>query len=339
MSPDVPNPHDRFFRQVWSHTEITADFLANYLPPSVAAMLDLGSLHLEPDRYVDERLSDQRSDLLYSVALAGGGRGFVYVLFEHKSYADPHVAVQLLRYMGAIWDQYLKGEDASGGGIRRLPLIIPLVFYHGADRWEPRRLGTLMASVPEALGEYVPDFEFVVSDFSAPGSPEFRGGPLLRALLQVFHTLPGGNLREELERIMLLWKGLTEEPIGRGLFRAVLEYFFRVDDSVTVDEVSEAARTAISAREGEEAMTIAERLQQQGEKIGQKRGEKIGEKRGEKLGIQKGQTALLLRLLTTRFGELPHGYQQRLEQADSETLLTWSERILTAKTIDDVFEP
>ena len=85
-------------------------------------------------------------------------------------------------------------------------------------------------------------------------------------------------------------------------------------------------------------MTIAERLQQQGEKIGQERGEKIGEKRGEKLGIQKGQTALLQRQLTSRFGELRPEYKQRLEQADSDTLLKWSERILTAKTFDDVFE-
>ena len=100
---------------------------------------------------------------------------------------------------------------------------------------------------------------------------------------------------------------------------------------MTVEEVAEAARTAISAREGEEAMTIAERLQQQGEKI--------GEKRGEKRGIQKGQTALLQRQLTSRFGELPRRYQQRLKQADSDTLLKWSERILTAKTLDDVFEP
>ncbi|MFW6114343.1 MAG: DUF4351 domain-containing protein, partial [bacterium] len=56
-----------------------------------------------------------------------------------------------------------------------------------------------------------------------------------------------------------------------------------------------------------------------------------------KVGVQKGQTALLQRLLTSRFGELPPRYQQRLEQADSDTLLKWSERILTAETLDDLF--
>ena len=111
----------------------------------------------------------------------------------------------------------------------------------------------------------------------------------------------------------------------------MLEYIFRVDDSMTVEEVAEAARAHVSAREGEEAMTIAERLQQKGEKSGQKRGEKIG----EKLGIQN----ILRRQLASRFGELSPEHQERLVRADSETLFQWSERVLTATTIDDVFEP
>ena len=124
---------------------------------------------------------------------------------------------------------------------------------------------------------------------------------------------------------MLLWNGLTDDPIGRRLFRAMLEYFFRADSTVTVDEVVQAAHTHISPREGAEAMTIAEEL------------EKRGEKRGEERGIQKGQVGLLQRLLESRFGQLPDPYKQRLQQADSNTLLTWSDGVLKAKTLEDVF--
>ncbi|MFW6172080.1 MAG: hypothetical protein ACODAD_16460, partial [Planctomycetota bacterium] len=83
----------------------------------------------------------------------------------------------------------------------------------------------------------------------------------------------------------------------------------------------QAARTHISPREGAEAMTIAEEL----------------DKRGEKPGIQKGQVGLLQRLLESRFAQFPDIYKQRLQQADSDTLLTWSERVLTAETLEDVF--
>ena len=40
-----------------------------------------------------------QTDLLYRVRLANGGQAYIYFLFEHKSYPDPLVALQLLRYM------------------------------------------------------------------------------------------------------------------------------------------------------------------------------------------------------------------------------------------------
>ncbi|MFO7907413.1 MAG: hypothetical protein ACQESR_13685 [Planctomycetota bacterium] len=89
-----------------------------------------------------------------------------------------------------------------------------------------------MNGASEDLSGYVPDFNFILSDFSAAGSPEFRGHSLLQAIPRVFHRLPAGNLRAELERIMLLWNGLTDGPIGRRLFRAMLEYIFRADNTL-----------------------------------------------------------------------------------------------------------
>lgn len=48
--------------------------------------------------------------------------------------------------------------------------------------------------------------------------------------------------------------------------------------------------------------------------------------------------ALLLRgLLEERFGGLSATVVERLEQADGERLLAWSRRVLTARTIDEVF--
>ena len=46
---------------------------------------------------------------------------------------------------------------------------------------------------------------------------------------------------------------------------------------------------------------------------------------------------MLLRLLRLKFGEIPDDIRLRIETADADTLLTWSERILTAERIDDIF--
>ena len=54
-------------------------------------------------------------------------------------------------------------------------------------------------------------------------------------------------------------------------------------------------------------------------------------------GIQTGEKRMLFRLLERRFGKVPKTYQTRIAAADAETLLFWSERVLFAQRLADVF--
>jgi hypothetical protein len=64
--------------------------------------------------------------------------------------------------------------------------------------------------------------------------------------------------------------------------------------------------------------------------------ERIGRQEGRQQGRQEGEAAILLRLITLKFGSPSEAVRQQVQSADSETLLQWSERILTAQTIDEV---
>jgi len=59
--------------------------------------------------------------------------------------------------------------------------------------------------------------------------------------------------------------------------------------------------------------------------------------KGIQQGMQKGEANMLLRQMKTKFGNLADVTEARIELADAEQLLKWSENILTAKTVDDVF--
>ena len=43
---EISNPHDRFFREVFSYPEVAQDFVRYYLPPEVAATLDVSTLEI-----------------------------------------------------------------------------------------------------------------------------------------------------------------------------------------------------------------------------------------------------------------------------------------------------
>ena len=57
----------------------------------------------------------------------------------------------------------------------------------------------------------------------------------------------------------------------------------------------------------------------------------------ERAGIQKGEGAMLLRQLEHKFKHLPEDYREQINNADSETLLVWGERILESQSIEEVF--
>ena len=53
---------------------------------------------------------------------------------------------------------------------------------------------------------------------------------------------------------------------------------------------------------------------------------------------QRGEVKVLQRLLTLRFGELPVSAIDRLKEANTEQLEAWTERVLSASTLEDVFQ-
>ncbi|MCZ4151080.1 hypothetical protein BZG21_42605, partial [Escherichia coli] len=82
------------------------------------------TLHLESGHFVEDDLRPFYADILYSLKTTAGD-GYIYALIEHQSTPDRHMAFRLMRYAIAAMQRHL---DA---GHDRLPLVIPVLFYHG----------------------------------------------------------------------------------------------------------------------------------------------------------------------------------------------------------------
>ncbi|MGH9848129.1 MAG: Rpn family recombination-promoting nuclease/putative transposase, partial [Blastocatellia bacterium] len=167
------NAHDKFFKAVFGRPAVAADFLRRYLPGSIVELLDLTQIELEKDSFIDARLRQHFSDLLYRVGLAGGGEAYLYFLLEHKSQPDQWVALQLLRYLAQAWERLRRK------GVEKLPLIIPVVFYHGSARWDvSEQFHALLDVDPKTveLLDYVPGFKYYLCDLSRYSDEELEGG-------------------------------------------------------------------------------------------------------------------------------------------------------------------
>jgi len=78
---------------------------------------------------------------------------------------------------------------------------------------------------------------------------------------------------------------------------------------------------------------FAERFREEGRAEGMQ----LSFKQGFQQGFQQGVAAVLLRQIERRFSsEAAARSRERVEAADADTLLVWSERILTAESVEDV---
>lgn len=73
--------------------------------------------------------------------------------------------MQIFRYMVYIWDAYEKEAEQKQKGISKLagfkyPVVLPIVYYEGAENWTVPADFKSRIQQGEAFGKYIPDFEY-----------------------------------------------------------------------------------------------------------------------------------------------------------------------------------
>ena len=90
----------------------------------------------------------------------------------------------------------------------------------------------------------------------------------------------------------------------------------------------------IQATEGETVMAYVTSI----ERIGIEKGVQQGLQQGLQRGLQQGESKLLRKQLECRFGALPAWASDKLNSAAEQDLVSWGEAVLTAPTLDAVFD-
>jgi hypothetical protein len=263
---------------------------------------------------VSSDLRSAYSDLVYRLRHRDGPL-HVYLLFEHKSWPEHWTPLQLLRYVTAEGEQFRKQHPEA----RHLPPVYPIVVYHGARAWQaPADFHAIVQPLPAALAPFVPSFRYDIADLSSRTDAEIKGKVLTRlvqlALRWIFDDAPVERLRE----LIALIEQIEDRDTAVAVLESLLRYY--VQGTGRVDEP--AVRTLLQQTSaGDPIMqTFIDRYIEQ----------------GREQGRQQGEAAVLLRQIERKFGPPTPDIRERVLSADAERLLDWSERILTAETLESV---
>ena len=318
----INNIHDTLFRETMSRKDLAADFLQNYLPDTILGHIRLDTLSICKDTFVDRKQQEHYSDLLYKVAFTNDRSGYIYFLFEHKSTHDRFVALQVLRYLLEIWELFRKQHPKSD----HLPLIIPIVIYHGLTTRTSTRLSELIDLPGPELEGYVPDFDTVFYDFSPDSEQEIKGLITLKLVLSCFRAKNRPSLLHHVVNIFKLLNELDDSESSMRWLEVIFRYMMQTMD-ISEKDLQDIAHRTLSVGKEDTIMTLAQRLESKGMQKGMQKGE------------LKGRSVMLNRLFRKRFGEFLDPYiQEKLRNASPEQLDRWAERILDAATIEDVIK-
>lgn len=145
-------------RYVLQYREVVEALLRFCLPDNLCNVIDMETLQISDDSFVDERLQEHLSDICYTAKINSEQTLRLTLLFEHKSeQPDTPLMAQLQRYVSNIWASDLRQRKA-------LSLVLPIVLYHGNMALKKETPKSLFPKAPEVFLSYLPTFDYIMLD-------------------------------------------------------------------------------------------------------------------------------------------------------------------------------
>ncbi|RAP72277.1 Rpn family recombination-promoting nuclease/putative transposase [Candidatus Erwinia dacicola] len=275
---NTTTPHDATFRQFLTQPDIARDFMELHLPAELRAICDLSTLKLESGSFVEDDLRQYFSDVLYSLKTAAGD-GYVHVLIEHQSSPGRHMAFRLTRYAVAAMQRLLEA------GHKKLPLVIPVLFYTGKRSPYPYSTRLLDEFDDPDLAGRLYGGAFPLVDVTIIPDDEIADHRSMAALTLLQKHIHHRDLAELVERLApILLAGYLSSSQVISLVNYIVQAGETSDAEAFVRELAQRV-----PQHGDALMTIAQQLEQKGIEKGRAEGIQLGRQEGRTEGRLEGR--------------------------------------------------
>jgi predicted transposase/invertase (TIGR01784 family) len=249
--------HDKFFRKLVSNPKMARELCELYLSAELLKLLDLDSLELQDTSLLDAYLRQLRCDVLYKVKFKDR-LGYAYLLFEHQSRPEKKMPLRIALYKFRMMD-----KERS----HILPIVIPIVFYHGKKPY------TYSTDLFDLFGEAADLAKthllspFTLIDLNKISDTEIKQHKLAMILEFMQKHIYDDNLLIRLIEIVPQLNELSQMGADECIITA-LEYAIHAGAIDSPEQLNEFVINHLSPNLRSETMTVAQQLEARGETRG-----------------------------------------------------------------------
>ena len=285
---------DAKYKSLFSHPRVRRDLLRGFVSKDLAGLLDLDTLQMMPTEFVDARLGQQRSDMVWRVNFREGkGELYVVVLTEFQSTVDRDMPLRMAKYTAQIYTKLLEEERRPAGW--KLPPVLPVVVYSGEARWSaPQEMEEMVAPVDEELLPFQLRQRYFLLDLRRVGVEDAAQDNVLYAQA----LIEQGRWKDLWSALSALQEAIDPEDEAklRGLVAALVRQAAEGSGQVTDEMLKKLKSFEETGELGEMGSLLAERMDQavdesrsEGKELGLAEGKELGLAEGKELGFAEGK--------------------------------------------------
>lgn len=300
-------PHDWLFKTIFSKTENLKTFLNLFLPQVYQNVIP-ETIKLSNTEKITKKYKKFLLDLSFECKIRDSkGKiidGVLYLVFEHKSYLDIHTPSQILFYKASLMEEDEKER-------RSYRAVIPIVFYHGKEKWNiPNKIPDL-SNFPKKIKEFATGLNYILVDTSDIKDDFLLKNLYLNACLLSSLYILKNIFTKDLDHLRPILEKLILEDIKDCLY-IIIDYTVIVKKDI---EKIEKMLEEIGGKE--KMMTLTEKWKMEGLLKGREEGLKQGIQEGMILDAQES----IIDFLEAKFGFVPDKVKVKIKAINDINLL------------------
>ena len=274
---------DKFFKKIIANPKNARDFLKKVLPKSIKKQLDFSRIHIEPTNFISDEFKESYADITIKTKMkTKKGKKIptdIFFILEHKSEGKNKLLLQILKYMYFVWEKDILNK-------KPLRIIIPIVFYHGKQKWKVPKAFVDQFDVDDEVKQFLLNYRYVLFDtndwnLADESNKELRENVFLFSALALMKA-SFKNDPDTILEILKFWheKGFTKDRQNLLFFLVYISHTHNIS-MARLEKMLKKSKI-----EGGEIMeTLAEQLKQVGKEEGKQEKAKETAKNLLEMGI------------------------------------------------------